>query len=101
MIPRTTPKGFLFPPVVADDKTIGRIGHIHGANIVTNPEINANISNVSMNVIPVSAEAGMRIHPLVYCGIRTVSITNVTPLLEITSDVSIVASLTISLPFIL
>ncbi len=41
MMPSVIPRGFLFSPVVVDDKIIGRSGQIHGARIVTRPDINA------------------------------------------------------------
>jgi len=39
--PIVIPSGLLCPPVAAEDKTIGRIGQIQGAAIVTSPERNA------------------------------------------------------------
>jgi len=46
--PSTTPKGLLFPPVTELAKIIGKIGQIHGAAIVTSPEMNAKRSNNSI-----------------------------------------------------
>jgi hypothetical protein len=43
-----SPNGFLFPPVTPADKTIGRIGQIHGANIVTMPERNVKKSKTNI-----------------------------------------------------
>jgi len=40
--PSVIPSGFLCPPVAAEDKTIGKIGQIQGAAIVTSPDMNAN-----------------------------------------------------------
>lgn len=51
MNPATTPSGFFFPPVSVPDKTIGRIGSIHGERIVTMPPKNANKSKI---IIPYS-----------------------------------------------
>lgn len=41
IIPKVIPRGFRLPPVVVEDKIIGRNGQIQGANIVINPEIKA------------------------------------------------------------
>ena len=46
MIPRVTPRGRLFPPVAADDKTMGKMGQIQGAAIVTSPDKKANSSKI-------------------------------------------------------
>ena len=48
MMPRTIPNGFFFPPVVVDERIIGRSGQIQGAAMVTKPEIKANKSKMSI-----------------------------------------------------
>ncbi len=48
-IPKVTPSGFLCPPVTVDERTIGKSGHIHGAKIVTRPEIKAKIKRININ----------------------------------------------------
>ena len=42
-IPIVIPRGLFFPPVVAEERIIGRSGQMHGARIVTSPEMNAKI----------------------------------------------------------
>ena|SRR3989344_1147013 len=41
IIPSVMPRDFDFPPLRDEERTIGRIGQIHGARIVTKPEMNA------------------------------------------------------------
>lgn len=48
MTPIVMPNAFFFPPVVEDDKTIGSIGQIHGAKMVTRPERKAKSSKTVM-----------------------------------------------------
>ncbi len=48
IIPSVTPSGLLWlglVPAIEDDKMIGKSGHIHGARIVTSPEIKAKPSS--------------------------------------------------------
>jgi hypothetical protein len=46
-MPNVIPNGLLCPfSFIAEDKIIGSNGQIHGAKIVTNPEINANSTNI-------------------------------------------------------
>ena len=45
------PKGFLCPPEEVVDNIIGKIGQIHGARIVTSPDIKAKIKRISISVI--------------------------------------------------
>ena len=49
--PIVIPRGFFLPPVAEADKTIGKSGQIQGAAIVTSPEIKANISRISINLV--------------------------------------------------
>ena len=49
-IPKVIPRGFLCPPVVVEDKIIGRSGHMHGANIVIKPDTNAKISSIPIRI---------------------------------------------------
>jgi len=44
--PKVTPSGRRCPPVADEDRTIGRMGHIQGAAIVTRPDKNANNNSV-------------------------------------------------------
>jgi len=46
MIPNVTPSGRLLPPVAADDKTMGRMGQIQGAAMVTSPDTKAKNSKI-------------------------------------------------------
>jgi hypothetical protein len=48
--PVTTPKGLFLPPLSDPDKTIGRIGRMHGERIVTTPPIKANIIKRIMTI---------------------------------------------------
>ena len=48
MNPVTTPIGRLFPPVIEPERTIGRIGKIHGERIVTIPPKNEKIIRSSI-----------------------------------------------------
>jgi hypothetical protein len=50
-IPRVNPRGLLCPPKAELDKTIGRSGHMHGAAIVTSPDIKAKKSKIGINYI--------------------------------------------------
>jgi hypothetical protein len=49
--PVTTPNGLRFPPVMEPDRTMGRIGRIHGERIVTIPPTKANRSNTNIYVL--------------------------------------------------
>lgn len=62
IMPSTTPRGLRLPPEDAEDNTIGRMGQMHGAKIVANPEMNANNSSIIMNLIPTFFKVGMYIH---------------------------------------
>jgi len=42
IIPKVIPKGLAFDELADEDKTIGRIGQIHGARIVASPAKKAN-----------------------------------------------------------
>ena len=46
IIPKVIPSGFLWPPEAVEERTIGRIGQMQGAKIVTNPDKNANKSKI-------------------------------------------------------
>lgn len=45
IIPKVIPKGFLCPPVVLEERIIGRSGQMQGANIVISPEIKAKVKS--------------------------------------------------------
>ena len=51
IMPSVIPKGFLCPPVVEDDKIIGKSGQIHGARMVTRPEIKAKRRRINMIIL--------------------------------------------------
>jgi hypothetical protein len=57
--PVTIPNGFLFPELTLPERTIGRIGRIHGERIVIIPARKANVrSNIiffKLPLIPVLA----------------------------------------------
>ena len=46
--PVITPSGLFFPPLIAPDKTIGKMGRMHGESIVTSPAINAKTIRIIM-----------------------------------------------------
>lgn len=49
MIPRVIPSGLRFPPVDEAERTIGNSGQIHGAKMVTSPEIKEKKRSVSIS----------------------------------------------------
>ena len=51
IIPKVIPSGFLCPPVVVEDNIIGKRGQMHGAKIVTSPDMNAKINKININLI--------------------------------------------------
>lgn len=46
--PATTPNGRFFPPVSVPDKTMGRMGSMHGERMVTIPPKNAKSKSISI-----------------------------------------------------
>lgn len=49
IIPKVIPKGFLWPPVAVDERIMGKSGQMHGAAMVTSPEIKANKSSIDIS----------------------------------------------------
>ena len=64
MIPRVIPSGLRCPPLVVADKIIGNNGQMHGAKIVTSPEIKAKTSNTPIRLIRCVI---YRINELLFC----------------------------------
>lgn len=51
IIPKVIPSGFLCPPVVEEERIIGKSGQIQGAKIVVNPARKAKSKRMTMQLL--------------------------------------------------